>query len=80
MQATKVDGVYSSDPVKNDDAVRYETLTYDEVIERKLSVMDTTAVVLCRDNQMPLRILDMRKSGVLLKVAMGGSEGTLVNN
>ena len=80
IKATKVDGVYSSDPVKNDDAVRYETLTYDEVIERKLSVMDTTAVVLCRDNQMPLRILDMRKSGVLLKVAMGGSEGTLVNN
>ena len=80
IKATKVDGVYSSDPAKNDDAVRYETLTYDEVIERKLSVMDTTAVVLCRDNQMPLRILDMRKSGVLLKVAMGGSEGTLVNN
>lgn len=80
IKATKVDGVYSSDPVKNDDAVRYEALTYDEVIERKLSVMDTTAVVLCRDNQMPLRILDMRKSGVLLKVAMGGSEGTLVNN
>ena len=80
IKATKVDGVYSSDPAKNDDAVRYETLTYDEVIERKLSVMDTTAVVLCRDNLMPLRILDMRKSGVLLKVAMGGSEGTLVNN
>jgi uridylate kinase len=80
IKATKVDGVYSSDPVKNDDAVRYEALTYDEVIERKLSVMDTTAVVLCRDNLMPLRILDMRKSGVLLKVAMGGSEGTLVNN
>ena len=66
--------------IKNDNAVRYETLSYDEVIERKLSVMDTTAVVLCRDNLMPLRILDMRKSGVLLKVAMGGSEGTLVNN
>ena len=80
IKATKVDGVYSSDPVINDDAVRYEALTYDEVIERKLSVMDTTAVVLCRDNLMPLRILDMRKSGVLLKVAMGGGEGTLVNN
>ena len=80
IKATKVDGVYSSDPVKNDDAVRYEALTYDEVIERKLSVMDTTAVVLCRDNLMPLRILDMRKSGVLLKVATGGSEGTLINN
>ena len=80
IKATKVDGVYSSDPVKNNDAIRYDTLNYDEVIERKLSVMDTTAVVLCRDNKMPLRILDMRKPGVLLKVAKGDDEGTLVSN
>ena len=51
IKATKVDGVYSSDPVKNNDAIRYETLNYDDVIERKLVVMDTTAVVLCRENK-----------------------------
>jgi uridylate kinase len=79
IKATKVDGVYSADPVKNKDAVRYESLNYDEVIERKLGVMDTTAVVLCRDNHMPLRVLDMTKPGSLLKAALGENEGTLVN-
>lgn len=80
IKATKVDGVYSSDPVKNSDAVRYDSLNYDEVIERKLGVMDTTAVVLCRDNHMPLRVLDMTKPGSLLKAAQGEEEGTLVSN
>ena len=61
IKATKVDGVYSSDPIENNDAIRYETLNYDDVIERKLGVMDTTAVVLCRENKIPLRILDMTK-------------------
>ena len=79
IKATKVDGVYSSDPVKNNDATRFETLNYDDVIERKLGVMDTTAVVLCRENKIPLRILDMTKPGVLLRVAMGEKEGTLIN-
>ena len=79
IKATKVDGVYSSDPVKNNDATRYEILNYDDVIERKLGVMDTTAVVLCRENKIPLRILDMTKSGVLLRIAMGEKEGTLIN-
>jgi uridylate kinase len=80
IKATKVDGVYSSDPIKNKDAVRYESLNYDEVIERKLGVMDTTAVVLCRDNHMPLRVLDMTKPGSLLNAARGEDEGTLVSN
>lgn len=80
IKATKVDGVYSSDPVKNSDAIRYDSLNYDEVIERKLGVMDTTAVVLCRDNSMPLRVLDMTKPGSLLKAAQGEDEGTLVSN
>ena len=79
IKATKVDGVYSSDPMKNNNATRYETLNYDDVIERKLGVMDTTAVVLCRENKIPLRILDMTKPGVLLRAAMGENEGTLVN-
>jgi uridylate kinase len=80
IKATKVDGVYSSDPVKNKNAVRYQSLNYDEVIERKLGVMDTTAVVLCRDNQMPLRVLAMTKPGSLLNAARGENEGTLVSN
>jgi len=80
IKATKVDGVYSSDPVKNKDAIRYDSLSYDEVIERKLAVMDTTAVVLCRDNHMPLRVLNMTKPGSLLKAAKGEDEGTLVSD
>ena len=80
IKATKVDGVYSADPVQDKNAVRYDSLNYDEVIERKLGVMDTTAVVLCRDNQMPLRVLDMTKPGALLNAARGEDEGTLVSN
>lgn len=79
IKATKVDGVYSADPVKHKDAIRYDSLNYDEVIERKLGVMDTTAVVLCRDNHMPLRVLDMTKAGSLLRAAKGENEGTLVS-
>ena len=79
IKATKVDGVYSADPVKNQNAERYQTLGYDDVIQRKLEVMDTTAVVLCRDNNMPLRVLDMMKSGALMRAAKGFDEGTLVS-
>ena len=78
IKATKVDGVYSADPVKNPAATRYDKLAYDEVIEKKLAVMDTTAVVLCRDNNMPLRVLDMMQAGALLRAAQGREEGTLV--
>jgi uridylate kinase len=79
IKATKVDGVYSADPVKHQNAERYQTLGYDDVLERKLEVMDTTAVVLCRDNNMPLRVLDMMKSGALMRAAKGLDEGTLVS-
>jgi uridylate kinase len=79
IKATKVDGVYSADPVLDKTAARYETLKYDEVIERKLGVMDTTAVVLCRDNNMPLRVLDMMNHGALMRAALGQNEGTLVS-
>ncbi len=78
IKATKVDGVYSADPVLDKTATRYESLNYDEVIERKLGVMDTTAVVLCRENNMPLRVLDMMNKGALMRAAKGLSEGTLV--
>jgi uridylate kinase len=79
IKATKVDGVYSSDPVLDKNATQYKTLGYDEVIERKLAVMDTTAVVLCRENNMPLRVLDMMKPGALMRAAKGLDEGTLVS-
>lgn len=79
IKATKVDGIYSDDPVLNKNAVRFESLSYDEVIERKLGVMDTTAIVLCRDNDMPLRVLDMMKPGALMRAVRGENEGTLVN-
>jgi uridylate kinase len=78
IKATKVDGVYSADPKLDPSAQRYARLGYDEVIERKLGVMDTTAVVLCRDNHMPLRVLDMMQHGALMRAACGQDEGTLV--
>lgn len=80
IKATKVDGVYSSDPVKDKKAKRYTTLSYDEVLERKLGVMDATAIVLCRENNMPLRILDMTKHGALMRAVQGMDEGTLVTS
>ena len=79
IKATKVDGVYSADPVLDDTAERYNTLDYDEVIEKKLGVMDTTAVVLCRENNMPLRVLNMMEKGALMRAARGEDEGTLVS-
>lgn len=80
IKATKVDGVYTADPVHNKDARRYEKLSYDEVIERKLGVMDATAVVLCRENNMPIRVLDMTKPGALIRAARGMNEGTFVTS
>lgn len=78
MKATKVDGVYSKDPVKFPDAEFYSNLSYDQVIENKLNVMDTAAIVLCRDQKMPLRIFNMTKPGSMMRVVMGEEEGTLV--
>jgi len=78
IKATKVDGVYSADPVKDPTATKYDRLSFDEVITNKLAVMDTTAIVLCRDNNMPIRVFDMNKKGALAKVVDGFDEGTLV--
>ncbi len=78
LKATKVDGVYSADPVKDNNAVFYPHLTYDEVIEQKLNVMDTTAVVLCRDHNMPLRIFNLNTPGALVRAVTDRDEGTLV--
>jgi len=79
LKATKVDGVYDKDPKKNADAVRYDTLGYEEVIARNLQVMDTAAIALCRDHEMPLRIYDMTRAGNLMRILHGESVGTLVN-
>ncbi len=78
LKATKVDGVYSADPVKEPDATLYELLTYDEVLSKKLAVMDATAIVMCRDQNMPLRVFNMSKPGALMRVIKGEGEGTLV--
>jgi uridylate kinase len=78
LKATKVDGVYSADPVKVADAVRYDRLSYDEVLSKKLEVMDLTAICLCRDHGMPVRVFEMEKQGALLNIVRGGNEGTLI--
>lgn len=78
LKATKVDGVYTADPVKDPDAKRYSHLTYDEVLERQLGVMDLTAIVLCRDHNLPLRVFNMNEPGVLLQILRGEDVGTLV--
>lgn len=79
MKATKVDGVYDKDPVKHADAVKFDRLSYDDVLERKLGVMDLTAICLVRDHNMPLRVFNMNKAGGLVSVVMDAQEGTLVN-
>jgi len=79
IKATKVDGIYSADPEQDENAHRYAKISYDEVIRDKLGVMDTTAIVLCRDNNMPLRVLNFLKPGALLRAARGLDEGTLVS-
>ncbi len=78
IKATKVDGVYSADPVTEKTARRYDVLSYDEVLEQKLGVMDATAIVLCRENNMPLRVLDMTQPGSMMRAVQGLNEGTLI--
>jgi uridylate kinase len=78
LKATKVDGIYSADPEQDPDAVKYVELTYDEALEKKLGVMDLTAICLCRDHDMPLRVFKMEEVGALLSIVRGGDVGTLV--
>lgn len=78
LKATKVDGVYSADPMKDPNAVKYDRLSYDEVLDKKLEVMDLTAICLCRDHDMPVRVFEMEKPGALLSIVRGGDEGTLI--
>ena len=78
LKATKVDGVYDKDPKKHSDAVRYDQLTYDQVINNGLEVMDTAAFALARDSDLPLRVFDMSQPGELLRILHGEPIGTLV--
>ncbi len=78
VKATRVDGVYDADPETHPHAKRYEELTYDKVIADRLNVMDTTAVVMCRDNKLPIRVFDLHVPGNLMALVKGGDVGTLV--
>lgn len=80
IKATKVDGIFSADPVRDAHAKYFPRLTYDEVLSRRLSVMDATAIILCRDHDIPLRVINMHHPRVLIRTVMGEEEGTLVEN
>jgi len=80
IKATKVDGVYSSDPVVNPDAEFYPRLSYDRALAEGLRVMDTTAIVLCRDNGLPLRVMNINELGALMRLMQGEPVGSLVDN
>lgn len=79
VKATKVDGIYNKDPAKFDDAVKYDTLSFDEAIDQRLGVMDITAMVMCQDNKMTVAVCDMNEKDSLLRLAKGENSGTIVN-
>lgn len=78
IKGTKVDGIYDKDPMKHDDAVKYDTVSFDEAVQKKLGVMDTTAIVMCRDNNLPVKVFNMNNSGDLMRLIMGENIGTTV--
>jgi uridylate kinase len=80
LKATKVNGIYSADPVHNPAAQRYARLTYDRVLDERLNVMDATAIVMCRDYRLPLRVFNLASAGDLLRIVRGEDIGTLVTN
>ena len=79
LKGTRVDGIYSSDPEKNNDAKKYDTISFEEVFNKKLNVMDMTAFTLCKENKLPIKVFNMNKQGNLSKVCKGENVGTLVN-
>jgi uridylate kinase len=80
VKATKVNGIYSADPMKDPKAVRYPRLTFDRVLDERLNVMDATSIVMCRDNKIPLQVYNMNNAGDLLRIARGEDVGTVVTN
>ena len=79
LKATKVDGVYTADPVKDSNAERYDELTYTEVLAKRLAVLDSTATSLCMDNEMPILVFDINKQGNISRAALGEPVGTLIH-
>ena len=79
IKGTKVDGIYSSDPKKNANATKYDVVSFEEVYQKKLEVMDLTAFTLCKENKLPIIVFDINKKGNLLKLIQGEQVGTLVN-
>jgi uridylate kinase len=79
LKATKVDGVYDADPMTHPDAVRFDRISFDEAISRRLSVLDATAFALCRDQKLPIKVFSILKEGALKRVVLGEDEGTLVH-
>ena len=80
LKATKVDGIYTADPVKDPSATKFDKLTFDEVIQKQLEVMDLTAFALAREHHMPIRVFSMNKEGAFDKAALGHNEGTVVSD
>jgi uridylate kinase len=78
LKGTKVDGIYSADPVIYRDAVRYDSISYLQVLEQRLSVMDATAISLCMDNRLPIVVFKLREAGNMRRVIMGENVGTTV--
>jgi uridylate kinase len=74
-----VDGVYDKDPLRHPEAVRYETITFQQVLERDLRVMDATAIAMCRDNSLPIIVFNLAAAGNIMRLAMGEPIGTLVH-
>lgn len=79
LKGTRVDGIYSADPEKDPTAVKYDTVSFDEVLEKRLKVMDTTAFTLCQENNLPIVVFDMNTRGNLMRILSGEPLGTLVN-
>lgn len=78
IKATKVQGIYSADPLKDKNAVFYPRLTYDEALDQRLKVMDTTALVLCRDNNLPMRVMNIFEPGAVMRLMQGEDIGSLI--
>lgn len=78
LKATKVDGVFTEDPIKNPEAERYSSLSYDEVLSQRLGVMDLTAILLCQEHRLPLRVFNMNKQGALKRIMLGEDVGTVI--
>jgi len=79
LKGTRVDGIYTADPEKDTSATKYDTITFDEVLQQKLSIMDLTAFTLCQENNLPIRVFNMNIEGNLAKICKGENVGTLVN-